>query len=279
MRTERVLLADLSLPSRPLPKLPLREPPPARAARLTWLSTQVRVKALRLEHDEQRAPAQEDCREEEVFQHCCAGHPPAAPMGCGQGGRHGAARRPGSGFGSGSAATCTQTSASAAGAAHPVRPTPAAAAARGACHRSAAQAVGARGEGSPSPAWVLGQPVRGWLVRPPSAPGQRSRPGGETSLGGFRGNLRQGNKEGLRHAQGRGINRALCRSDTAWGPVGEAPYVRIPGQGHTWGADTPWDPDRSPPARTGDPSSELVPSTTRSANSVRNGPPPTRSLA
>lgn len=129
--TEVVLLADLSLPSRPLPKLPLGEPPPARAARLTWLSTQVRVKALRLEHDEQRAPAQEDCREEEVFQHCCAGHPPAAPMGCGQGGRHGAARRPGSGFGSGSAATCTQTSASAAGAAQPVRPTRAAAAARG----------------------------------------------------------------------------------------------------------------------------------------------------
>lgn len=102
---------------------------------------------------------------------------------------------------------------------------------------------------------------------------------GDLSLGGFRGNLRQGNKEGLRHAQGRGINRALCRSDTAWGPVGEGPYVRIPGQGHTCRAATPWDPDRSPPARAGDPSSELVPSTTISANGVRNGPPPTRSLA
>lgn len=45
------------------------------------------------------------------------------------------------------------------------------------------------------------------------------------------------------------------------------------------GAATPWDPDRRPPARTRDPSSELVPSTTRSAHRVRNGPPPARSLA
>ena len=90
---------------RPLPKPPFPErPPPSPGIRLTWLSTQVGVKALRLEHDEQRAPAQEDCREEEVFHHGRAGHPPAAPMGSGQGGRHGEARRgemrrPGSGSG------------------------------------------------------------------------------------------------------------------------------------------------------------------------------------
>lgn len=94
----------------PSPKDPYQEPPPDRGAHLTWLCTQVGVKALRLEHDEQRAPAQEDCREEEVFQHSGAGHPPAAPMGSGQGGRHGAVWRwPGSG----SADTCAQTSASA----------------------------------------------------------------------------------------------------------------------------------------------------------------------
>lgn len=94
----------------PSPKDPLQEPAPDRGAHLTWLCTQVGVKALRLEHDEQRAPAQEDCREEEVFQHSGAGHPPAAPMGSGQGGRHGAVWRwPGSG----SADTCAQTSVSA----------------------------------------------------------------------------------------------------------------------------------------------------------------------
>lgn len=79
----------------PSPKDPYQEPPPDRGAHLTWLCTQVGVKALRLEHDEQRAPAQEDCREEEVFQHSGAGHPPAAPMGSGQGGRHGAVWRGG----------------------------------------------------------------------------------------------------------------------------------------------------------------------------------------
>lgn len=76
----------------PLPGSQLQEPSPAQGAHLTWLRTQVGVKAFRLEHDEQRAPAQEDCREEEVFQYGRAGHPPAAPMGSGQGGRHGAAR-------------------------------------------------------------------------------------------------------------------------------------------------------------------------------------------
>lgn len=171
------LLTRSSPPSRPLPKPPLQEPPRARGARLTWLSTQVGVKAFRLEHDEQRAPAQEDCREEEVFQHGRAGHPPAPPMGSGQGGRHGAARRPGFG----SAATCAQTSASAPGPAQPVRPNPAAAAARGARHPSAAGTVGARSEGSPSPAPAPGQPLRGWLVRLPSATGEPPRPGRETS--------------------------------------------------------------------------------------------------
>lgn len=79
---------------RPLPKPLFPERPPLNPGiRLTWLSTQVGVKALRLEHDKQRAPAQEDCREEEVFHHGRAGHPPAAPMGSGQGGRHGEARR------------------------------------------------------------------------------------------------------------------------------------------------------------------------------------------
>lgn len=91
----------------------------ARGARLTWLGTQVGVEALGLEHDEQRAPAQEDCREEEVFHHRRAGHPPAAPVGSGQGGRHDAAAR-GPGSGSGSAATCAHTSASAPGPGRPV---------------------------------------------------------------------------------------------------------------------------------------------------------------
>ena len=77
----------------PSPKDPLQKPAPDRGAHLTWLRTQVGVKALGLEHDEQRTPAQEDCGEKEVFQHSGAGHPPAAPMGSGQGGRHGAVWR------------------------------------------------------------------------------------------------------------------------------------------------------------------------------------------
>lgn len=125
----------------PSPKAPLWEPAaPDRGILLTWLRTQVGVKALRLEHDEQRAPSQEDCREEEVFQHSRAGHPPAAPMGSGQGGRHGAVwrrRRPGSG----SADTCAQTSASAV-APYPTRV--AAGAQRPDCQPPGAQAVGAR---------------------------------------------------------------------------------------------------------------------------------------
>lgn len=160
------MLARSSPSSHPVPKPPLQEPPRARSSGLTWLSTQVGVKALRLEHDEQRAPAQEDCREEEVFQHSRAGHPPATPMGSGQGGRHSLARRPGSG----SAATYAQTSASAPGPAQSWRPSPATAAARGACYPSAVRTAGARSEGSPSPARDLGHPSEAALGYGKAAP-------------------------------------------------------------------------------------------------------------
>ena len=32
---------------------------------------------------------------------------------------------------------------------------------------------------------------------------------------------------------------ALRGSDIAWGLAGQAPWVRIPGQGHTWGLPLP----------------------------------------
>lgn len=64
--------------------------------------------------------------------------------------RRGEARRPGSGSGSGSAAACAQTSASAPGTMQPGRPTRAAAAARGACHPSAAREASARSKEAPA---------------------------------------------------------------------------------------------------------------------------------
>lgn len=70
---------------------------------------------------------------------------------------------------------------------------------------------------------------------------------------------------------------ALRRTDIAWGLSGEAPSGPDTWAGPYLRTATPWDPDRPPPARTRDPSPELVPSTTRSAQGIRNGPPPARS--
>lgn len=188
---------------RPLPKPLFPERPPLNPGiRLTWLSTQVGVKALRLEHDEQRAPAQEDCREEEVFHHGRAGHPPAAPMGSGQGGRHGEARRGAARrdaatrlrLGLLSAATCARTSALAPGPTQPRRPTRAAAAARAASHPLRSAGDKCAQQGSPSPASALGHPLRRWLIRQPAAPGEAAPARQEDfSLGSLGGKLRHRN--------------------------------------------------------------------------------------
>lgn len=139
---------------RHIPPLALSpRPTPGTRRRLTWLRAQVGVEALRLEHDEQRAPAQEDCREEEVLQHSGAGHPPAAPMGSGQGGRHGAAAAAAR---LGSADPCAQTSASAA-----------APAARAAARRRRPGPCSPSCGAAPRPVPALGHPDRPLLL--PSA--------------------------------------------------------------------------------------------------------------
>lgn len=66
---------------------------PGRAGRpmkglLTWEGAQVGVEALRLEHDQEGSPAQENGRKEEVLHDGRAGHPPAAPVGRGKRGSH-----------------------------------------------------------------------------------------------------------------------------------------------------------------------------------------------
>lgn len=164
----------------------------ARRARLTWLSTQVGVKALRLEHDEQRAPAQEDCREEEVFQHRGAGHPPAAPMSSGQGGRHDAARWPGSG----SAATCAQTWGSARGPAQSVPPSSAAVAARS---LSALRGPDSRcaQRRKPQPCPGPGPPTAADLYGCPRRRENRSGQAGRPRLCLLRGKLRYASRKGL----------------------------------------------------------------------------------
>lgn len=140
-----------------------------------------------------------------------------------------------------SAVPCTQTSASAPGLAQPVRPSRAPAAARGARHPSAAQAVGARGQGSPSPARVLRTlPAAGSCVRRQprdSGPGQQ-RP---LSLGSSGGNLRHGNRRDHRTLRDVELVLALRRCDTGWGgpDTRAGPYPTVA---------TPWDPDGCPPA-------------------------------
>lgn len=123
-------------------------------------------------------------------------------MGSGQGGRHGAARRPGSG----SAATCAQTSASARGPAQSLRPSSAAAAARGACHPSAAWNAGVCSEGSLSPAPDLGHPPR--LTCTAALGYGRATPArqGDFSLSSLRGKLRHASRKRLTHAQKREIS-------------------------------------------------------------------------
>lgn len=60
---------------------------------LTWEGAQVGVEALRLEHDQEGSPAQEDGGEEEVLHDSRAGHPPATPVGCGESGSHDGGRQ------------------------------------------------------------------------------------------------------------------------------------------------------------------------------------------
>lgn len=71
---------------------PMWQRPGAREGRakvlLTWEGAQVGVEALRLEHDQEGSPAQEDGGEEEVLHDSRAGHPPATPVGRGEGGSH-----------------------------------------------------------------------------------------------------------------------------------------------------------------------------------------------
>ena len=62
-----------------------------RREEFTRLVARVRVEALRFEHDEQGAPAEQHGREEQVFDDRGHGHPPAARKGCGQGWSHGGA--------------------------------------------------------------------------------------------------------------------------------------------------------------------------------------------
>ena len=60
---------------------------------------QVRVEALPLEHDEQRAPSQEHRRTQQVLYHRRHGHPPAPPIGLEERRPHAAAERRGRGRG------------------------------------------------------------------------------------------------------------------------------------------------------------------------------------
>lgn len=55
---------------------------------LTRSPAEVRVEPLWLQHDEQRSPAQQHGREQQVFHNCRHCHPPAPGKSCGQGGSH-----------------------------------------------------------------------------------------------------------------------------------------------------------------------------------------------
>lgn len=191
------------------PKAPIQERPPSPGISLTWLSTQVGVKALRLEHDEQRAPAQEDCREEEVFHHGRAGHPPAAPMGSGQGGRHGEERR-----GDPAPARAPLCSHLRADLGVSARPYPAGAANPGRCRSARSlspppqRGRQVRAARKPQPCLGPGPPSRP-LAHPPARSSGRSRPGQAgrlLSLGSLGGKLRHRNTKGETRAQGRGTN-------------------------------------------------------------------------
>lgn len=51
-------------------------------------STKVGIEAFILEHNEQRTPAQQNSREEQVLCNGCGGHPPPPPVCLGQTGSH-----------------------------------------------------------------------------------------------------------------------------------------------------------------------------------------------